>query len=166
MKYRLLLTNPVEQEEQHESMDNLTTMKEKLKEVVDAINKSDVNDEPYIPEDYERKKKELLESEAKLMAKDFEKSLAFLDDMVGMEHVKQKLLRLGHYAQWMWVNKEKDFGNARVIRQLAEAVVINHANRIITTTDDDDFTISESDIRQSLTLPQKKTPTRTHIGFV
>lgn len=30
----------------------------------------------------------------------FEESLAFLDDMVGMEGVKEKLLRIGRYVQW------------------------------------------------------------------
>lgn len=65
----------------------------------------------------------------------------------------------------MWCNKDKDFGNARVIRQLTEAVVINHANRIMTTAESDDFIINETDIRQS--IPQiKKTPTQPHIGFV
>lgn len=48
----------------------------------------------------EERRIELLETESKLQETDFENSLSFLDDMVGMEHVKEKLLRLGRYAQW------------------------------------------------------------------
>ena len=73
---------------------------------------------------------------------------------------------LQQHIHEMWLNKDNDFGNARVIRQLAESVVINHANRIMTTTQCDDFTISKSDIQQSIVQPQRKSPTRTHIGFV
>lgn len=73
---------------------------------------------------------------------------------------------LQQHIHEMWLNKDKDFGNARVIRQLAESVVINHANRIMTTTRCDDFTISKSDILQSIIQPQRKSPARTHIGFV
>lgn len=73
---------------------------------------------------------------------------------------------LRQHIHEMWVNKDNDFGNARVIRQLAESVVINHANRIMTTTQCDDFTISDSDIRQSMVQPQRKSPTRARIGFV
>lgn len=32
--------------------------------------------------------------------KSFENAIAFLDDMVGMEEIKEKLLRLGRYVQW------------------------------------------------------------------
>lgn len=73
---------------------------------------------------------------------------------------------LRHHIHDMWINKDQDFGNARVIRQLTESIVINHANRIMITTQDDDFTINESDIRQSLSQRQVKSPTRSHIGFV
>lgn len=73
---------------------------------------------------------------------------------------------LRQHIHLMWINKDKDFGNARVIRQLAESAVINHANRIMTTTQCDDFTISKSDIRQSLVMPQTKVPTLPRIGFV
>ena len=66
----------------------------------------------------------------------------------------------------MWTNKDQDFGNARVIRQLAESIVINHANRIMSTTHGDDFIINESDIRPCLSLQQIKSPTRSRIGFV
>lgn len=66
----------------------------------------------------------------------------------------------------MWVNKDKDFGNARVIRQLAEAVVINHANRIIAASQSDDFVITEEDIRQSIPQKRTKSVTRSRIGFV
>lgn len=66
----------------------------------------------------------------------------------------------------MWVSKEKDFGNARVIKQLAESVVINHANRIMTTPDSDDLLIDGSDIKRSIPQQKKATPTRSRIGFV
>lgn len=66
----------------------------------------------------------------------------------------------------MWVGKDRDFGNARVIRQLADAVVINHANRIMAGMMSEDFTINASDLCQSLGKPRVKTPTRTRIGFV
>lgn len=73
---------------------------------------------------------------------------------------------LQHYIHDMWLNRDKHFGNARVIRQFAESVIINHANRIMTTTQTDDFTISESDIRNSLSRLQIKSPARSRIGFV
>lgn len=70
------------------------------------------------------------------------------------------------YIHEMWVGKDRDFGNARVIRQLADAVVINHANRIMAGMMSEDFTINASDLCQSLGKPRVKTPTRTRIGFV
>lgn len=325
-------------------------------EALDDSSKDDEEDDDDEEEENEARRIEYLETEAKLQAKDFEASLAFLDDMVGMEHVKQKMLRLGRYAQWMkkleiagidtsvfpqpnltfmflgdpgtgkttvamqmgsilksiglltsdqvheyrredlvgqnygceeqntkealnesdggvffldeayqcfkqstdkrdpayhiletmmqhfgkpnrciimagyksemmelfkvnpgfrsripqdniiefsrpseqmlmdvatntfrrmsldvthdadatlrehihqiWLNKDKSFGNARVIRQLAESIIINHANRIMTSTDSDCLTISQSDIRQSIVPLQTTTPTLPHIGFV
>lgn len=66
----------------------------------------------------------------------------------------------------MWVGKDRDFGNARVIRQLADAVVINHANRIMAGMESEDFTINVSDLRQSLGEPGLQTPSRTRVGFV
>lgn len=73
---------------------------------------------------------------------------------------------LQQHIHEMWLNKDKDFGNARVIRQLAESIVINHANRIMTTNMCDDLTISKSDIQQSIVQPQRKSPAPTRIGFV
>lgn len=89
---------------------------------------------------------------------------AFRKMSLNLTHDADAMLR--QHIHGMWQNKDKDFGNARIIRQLAESVVINHANRIMTTTRCDDFTISESDIRQSIVQPQRESPTRTHIGFV
>lgn len=66
----------------------------------------------------------------------------------------------------MWTSKCQDFGNARVIRQLTESVVINHANRIMTSPDSDDLLIDGSDIKRSIPQQQKTTPTRSRIGFV
>lgn len=80
-----------------------------------------------------------------------------------VSHEADAMLR--QHIHGMWVSRDKDFGNARVIRQLAESVVINHANRIMTTTMCDDFTISESDMQQSLTQPQQKSPACPRIGF-
>ncbi|MCQ2074658.1 MAG: AAA family ATPase [Bacteroidaceae bacterium] len=64
----------------------------------------------------------------------------------------------------LWINRDKDFGNARVMRLLADSVVINHANRIIMSNQTDDFTIDESDICQSL-IPLPASQPRSRIGF-
>lgn len=66
----------------------------------------------------------------------------------------------------LWMSKTEDFGNARVIRQLTESVVINHANRIMTTPQSEDYVITEQDIKQSIPQKQPKRVTRSRIGFV
>lgn len=76
----------------------------------------------------------------------------------------QELLRQHIHA--MWTSKDKDFGNARSIRQLTDSMVINHANRMMTTNDRDDHTITTTDIQQSISHQQTKSPTRSRIGFV
>lgn len=133
-------------EESREDLDEFIALQD---EACDAETDDEdcVNDFEDIEYDDDRLKS-ILKNNAKVLEKDFEKSLAFLDDMVGLDQVKQKLQRLGRYVQ------------------LAESAVINHANCIMTTTRCDDFTISESDIRQSIVQPQRESPTRTHIGFV
>lgn len=73
---------------------------------------------------------------------------------------------LEHHIHALWTNKDDDFGNARVIRQFADSVVINHANRIMTTTMSDDFIITEPDVKQSIPQKQNKKITRSRIGFV
>lgn len=73
---------------------------------------------------------------------------------------------LRKYIHDMFIAKDKDFGNARSIRQLTESMVINHANRIMTTNDGDNLTINSSDIEQSISHLQTATPTRSRIGFV
>lgn len=73
---------------------------------------------------------------------------------------------LREHIHAMWVGKDKDFGNARVIRQMAESIVIDHANRVMTTTHADDFVITASDMRCSLSKLQVKAPARTRIGYV
>lgn len=71
------------------------------------------------------------------------------------------------YVHEMLQSKDKTFGNARTISHIVESAVIHHANRIMTTTEVDDFRISKADIRQSLVnLPTKKTLTHLRIGFV
>lgn len=40
------------------------------------------------------------DDEEEFSVQKFEESLAFFDDMVGMEHIKEKFLRLGRYVQW------------------------------------------------------------------
>lgn len=73
---------------------------------------------------------------------------------------------LRQYIHDLWTSRERDFGNARAIRQLTDSVVINHANRIMTTTKADDFIITHDDIRQSLIQQPVKKITRAHVGFV